>query len=266
MLTITSGLMAFRSSDLTGFRIYPGIDVAYRLNNRFRLYSSANKTLRIPTFTDLFYKSPVQKGNPELKPEEAFSFEGGIRFNNSFLKGYAGGFHRRGDNMIDWIKNSSTDSIIWRSMNHSKINFTGIEGSLAIAPSGEKSMISSFRISYSFLKADINPGIMLSKYALDYLAGQINASLDLKVVWKLYNTSRLTWQDRNGVFQDASGQVMDYKSFWLSDTRFYWKENQFTVYAEASNIFNSQYYDFGGITQPGFWLRGGIILDIDYKK
>jgi iron complex outermembrane receptor protein len=92
LLTVTGGIMAFRSSDLAGFRVYPGIDVAYRLNNRFRLYSSANKTLRMPTFTDMFYKSPVQQGNPELNPEEALSFEGGIRFNNSLLKGYAGVF------------------------------------------------------------------------------------------------------------------------------------------------------------------------------
>lgn len=34
------------NSDLTGFRIYPGIDVSYRLNDYFKLYSSANKTLR----------------------------------------------------------------------------------------------------------------------------------------------------------------------------------------------------------------------------
>ena len=266
MLTITSGLMAYRSSDLTGVGIYPGIDVTYRLNNRFRLYSSANKTLRMPTFTDMFYKSPVQQGNPALKPEEAFAFEGGIRFNNSVLKGYVGGFHRRGINMIDWIKNSSADSVFWRSMNHSKINLTGIEGSMSLAPSGEKSTISSFRISYSFMKADIDPGSMLSKYALDYLAGQLNASLDLRVVYKLYNSSRLSWHNRNGVFQDVSGQVIDYKPFWLSDTRFYWKEALFTIYAEASNIFNTQYFDFGGIIQPGFWLRGGIILDMDYKK
>jgi iron complex outermembrane receptor protein len=265
LLTVTGGIMAFRSSDLAGFRVYPGIDVAYRLNNRFRLYSSANKTLRMPTFTDMFYKSPVQQGNPELNPEEALSFEGGIRFNNSLLKGYAGVFHRRGRNMIDWIKNSSADSIFWRSMNHTKINFTGFEGSLTFAPPSEESVISSVRLSCLFMKADSDPGTMLSKYALDYLAGQITASLDLRVAWNLYNSSRLTWQNRNGVFQDAYGKLTDYKSFWLSDTKFYWKETLYTIYAEASNIFNSNYFDFGGIIQPGFWLRGGVIIDLDYK-
>ncbi len=266
MLTITSGIMTFRNSDMTGFGIYPGIDVNYRLKNQFWLYSSANKTMRMPTFTDLFYRSPVQQGNTELKPEEALTFEGGLGFNSSIFKGNAGVFHRRGRNMIDWIKNPSADSIFWRSMNHSKINFTGFEGSLTITPSREESVISSLQVSYSFMKADINPGSMLSKYVLDYLAGQINARLDLRVAWKLYNSMRLTWQNRTGVFQDATGQVLDYKSFWLSDTKFYWKESKFTLFAEASNIFNSQYYDFGGIIQPGFWLRGGVILDMDYKK
>ena len=75
----------------------------------------------------------------------------------------------------------------------------------------------------------------------------------------------LTYHDRNGVYQDAKGQVVPYKSFWLCDTKIYWKENHYLLYAEASNIFNSRYYDFGGIIQPGVWFRGGIELDLDYK-
>ena len=42
----------------------------------------------MPTFTDMFYKSPVQKGNPGLEPEEAVTLEGGVKYNNSFINSY----------------------------------------------------------------------------------------------------------------------------------------------------------------------------------
>jgi vitamin B12 transporter len=268
MLTVTAGVMAHHNSDITGFGIYPGIDISYRFNDYFKLYSSANKTLRMPSFTDMFYKSPAQQGNIGLKPEEAVTIEGGIKYNNSFLKGNISAFRRWGYNMIDWVKNPSPDSIIWRSMNHTQINFTGMECSLSLTPpqSGTLERIPSVRISYSFLQADSNRNNKLSKYALDYLSNQITTSIDVKIAWKLYNSSRLTYHDRNGVYQDAKGQIVSYKSFWLSDIKIYWKENHYILYTEASNIFNSCYYDFGGIIQPGVWFRGGIVVDLDYKK
>jgi hypothetical protein len=37
-------------------------------------------------------------------------------------------------------------------------------------------------------------------------------------------------------------------------------------YRHKSGIFNNSYYDFGGVIQPGIWLMGGIVVDLDYKK
>lgn len=41
---------------------------------------------------------------------------------------------------------------------------------------------------------------------------------------------------------------------------------QTLIYTEASNLFNSTWYDFGGIIQPGFWIREGVVVSLDYKK
>ena len=268
MLTVTAGAMAHHNSVLTGFRIYPGIDMSYRLNDYFKIYSSANKTLRMSTFTDMFYKSPTQQGNPGLKPEEAITIEGGMKYNNSFFKGYINVFRRWGYNMIDWVKNPSPDSIIWRSMNHTQINFTGMECSLTLTPpkAGRFERIQAIGLSYAFLQADSNVNNMLSKYALDYLRHQITSSIDVRIAWKLNISCRLTYHDRNSVYQDVKGQVVSYKSFWLSDAKIYWKDPHYTIFTEASNIFNARYFDFGGIIQPGAWFRGGIVVDLDYKN
>jgi vitamin B12 transporter len=261
----TAGIMAHHNSDFAGFRFYPGIDLNYRINNHFGLFSSVNKTLRMPTFTDMFYKSPVQQGNPGLKPEEATTLEGGSKYYSKNITCSLSAFRRWGYEMIDWVKNPSPDSLIWGSMNITQINLSGLEFTVTITPPQESNIdrIQSVCLSYEFLKADSNRNNMLSKYALDYLNSQFTASIDFRIGWKLFNSFRLTYNDRNGSYQDATGQVVAYDSFWLSDTRLYWKEKHFTIYAEASNLFGTEYYDFGGIEQPGFWFRGGIVLDID---
>ncbi|MHC1730858.1 MAG: TonB-dependent receptor plug domain-containing protein [Bacteroidales bacterium] len=262
------GVMAHHNPDLSGFGFYPGIDLNYRLNDNFRIYSSANKTLRMPTFTDMFYTSPVQQGNLHLKPEEAVTFEAGFKYSSAVVKGDINAFHRRGYNLIDWVKDQSPDSLIWRTANHADISFTGVEASMNLTPPAEiqNSRFQSLKVSYSYLKADQVPGEMLSRYALDYLRHQVNLSVDLRIVARLYNSTTVTWRNRNGAWQNAIGEVVSYEPFWISDTRFSWKEQNFTVYIEAANVFNSRYYDFGGLIQSGIWIRGGMALNLDYMK
>ncbi len=264
----TMGVMAHHNPDLSLFRFYPGIDLSYRFNDYFRIYSSVNKTLRMPTFTDMFYTSPVQQGNQHLKPEEAITLEAGIKYGSALVNGDINAFRRRGYNLIDWVKDPSPDSLTWRSANHANVIFTGFEASLGITPSGENpnGRLQALRASYSFLLADQTEGDMLSRYALDYLKHQVNFSVDFRIAGKLYNSTSVTWRDRNGTWQNTSGEVISYEPFWLSDTRFIWKEQHVSVYLETSNIFNSRYYDFGGLIQPGIWIRGGISMNLDYMK
>ncbi len=262
------GVMAHHNHDLSGFRFYPGVDLSFRLNDNMRIFSSANKTLRMPTFTDMFYTSPVQKGNPHLRPEEAVTFEAGIKYTGTIIKGDISAFRRRGYNLIDWVKDPSPDSLIWRSANHAEISSTGVETSLTLTPSEENqdARLQSLRVSYSFLRADAEQGEMLSRYALDYLRHQVNFSVDLRVASRLYSSTTVTWRDRTGSWQNATGDVISHNPFWLADTRFSWKEKHFTGYVEASNILNTRYFDFGGLIQPGIWVRGGITLNLEYSK
>lgn len=266
--TGTLGVMVHHNQDLNGFGFYPGIDLSYRLNDYLRIYSSANKTMRMPTFTDMFYRSPVQQGNPLLRPEEAFTFESGIKYGSAVLKGDISAFRRHGYNLIDWVKDPAPDSLIWRSSNHADISFTGLEVSFTLTPEAENrpGRLQSLKVSYSLVRSDQVDGAMLSRYTLDYLRQQFNMSFDIRIAGRFYISTTVTWRDRNGAWQDAGGGVVSYEPFWLSDTRFSWKGKHITVYAEASNVFNSRYYDFGGLIQPGLWIRAGISLNLNYLK
>ena len=49
----------------------------------------------------------------------------------------------------------------------------------------------------------------------------------------------------------------------LLDGRLFWSRKELTLYLEAGNLFNTSYYDYGGILQPGRWLRAGIRIQLD---
>ncbi|MBR3373959.1 MAG: TonB-dependent receptor, partial [Bacteroidaceae bacterium] len=54
--SINAGVMANRNSAVDDkFRFYPGIDISYRPARTVKLYASWNKSMRMPTFTDLYY-------------------------------------------------------------------------------------------------------------------------------------------------------------------------------------------------------------------
>ncbi|MBO4550539.1 MAG: TonB-dependent receptor, partial [Bacteroidaceae bacterium] len=102
--TLSAGIMASKTSAINHrFHLYPGIDIAWRPSLRWKLLLSYNKGFRLPTFTELYYKSPTHEGNRDLKAEHNHSFSLGVQH---FCKGgsvSARAFYHRGTQMIDWV-------------------------------------------------------------------------------------------------------------------------------------------------------------------
>src|ERR1035437_9047367 len=55
----------------------PSAAAAFTLTKALRLRASAGHGFRLPTYVDLNYSDPATLGNPNLKPETSWSFEGG---------------------------------------------------------------------------------------------------------------------------------------------------------------------------------------------
>ena len=56
----------------------PAFSVSQYFGEKVKLRGAISRGFRLPTYTDLFYKSPTENGNPNLKPESAWSYEGGV--------------------------------------------------------------------------------------------------------------------------------------------------------------------------------------------
>ena len=80
-IDLSGGAMVNSNSSLgRKWQIYPGFDLGWKIIRPLKLYLSINKSLRLPTFTDLYYKSATNVGNPDLRPEEALSVETGLKY------------------------------------------------------------------------------------------------------------------------------------------------------------------------------------------
>ena len=71
-----------------------------------KLYASQGYAYRVPTFTDLYYQSPANRGNPDLRPEQSVSYEVGVKWLTRGILGQASVFHRNGSDLIDWTRGS----------------------------------------------------------------------------------------------------------------------------------------------------------------
>jgi vitamin B12 transporter len=265
---LSGGLMANWNTSLgRKWQLYPGLDLGWKIVNPLKLYVSFNKSLRMPTFTDLYYNSPTNVGNANLLPEEALSLETGLKFSNKWFSSHIAIFERWGKNMIDWVRQPNEN--IWYAQNITKLNTKGVEVSAKIDPSGlfgRNIFIRSLNLSYGYLTQDKESGAYISKYVLDYLKHKIDIRLTHDIFKNLSASWLISYQDRNGTYTlwdgNNYGSEVEYAPIWLVDTRIDYIKNQFDFFVEAANLLNKTYYDFGNVEQPGIWAKAGIVVKL----
>lgn len=249
------------------WELYPGVDFGWRMFQPLKFYLSVNKSLRMPTFTDLYYKSATNLGNPDLLPEEALSFETGLKFSHKWLTAHISLFERRGKNMIDWVR--LPIETVWVSKNITKLATRGAEIAARISPEklfGKQIFIQSVDLSYGFLNQDKESGNYLSKYLLDYLKHKADLRFTHTILKNLSANWLISYQERNGTYTSWDGtkygNEVPYTPLWLLDSRINWVKKQLCLFVEASNLLNKHYFDYGNVEQPGMWAKAGVTLKL----
>ncbi|WP_321286031.1 TonB-dependent receptor domain-containing protein [uncultured Sunxiuqinia sp.] len=266
--TASGRAMANWISDLNfDWNIYPGIDLSYMLTEKLKLYGSFNKSLRMPTFTDLYYSGPTNQGNPNLKPERSTTIEGGVKLNNRYLHLQTGYYHRVGTDLIDWVRES--EEFIWETRNLTEIKSDGFEftGALFVPELIDASFfVRKINVNYSYNSLNRSQSEFLSNYALDNLKHKLVISIDHKIWKNLFASWNYRFQERNGTFtkfenKEPVGEA-NYEAFGLTDLKVYWKTPRLMLSASATNLFDKEYVDLGNIFQPGRWISFGVKYQI----
>jgi len=262
--TASAGAMVNRISDLNlDWHIYPGIDLSYQLTDRLKIFGSVNRSMRMPTFTDLYYNGPTNKGNPDLKPEKSTTLEGGFKFSNSWLKSQLDYYHRIGKNLIDWVRES--EDFLWETRNLTEIVADGVEVTFNLDMDRalkRKTFLNQVGVSYAFNHLDKGESHFLSNYTLDHLKHKLVIDLDHSIWRNIHASWMFRFQDRQGSyarFEDTAYVGEEpYDPFWLTDVKVYYRSKATRVYVSVSNLFDQSYVDLGNIQQPGRWLSVGL--------
>lgn len=246
-LDITPGVAVTYFSDFKFFA-FPGIDIGYQLLDNLRVYGNLGYTYRVPTFTDLNYKSPTTIGNPELEPEKAFSQEIGLKWNMAHFNAAIAVFNRDSNRLIDYVKMQNTDP--WQPQNIQDVTTKGFETQLNYTFS-LNSFNQKLQLGYSFIEDKIKQSSYnFSQYSVNSLKHQLVGSYNMQFLKNFTNTISYRYAERT---TGNSYSVVDLGSSY-SLYAF-----EFSLF--ANNIFNTEYTETNLIPMP----KGNLLFGIQYN-
>ena len=129
--TLSAGLVAVKNSWAEmNMKVYPSIDASYNVTNNWKVYASYNTSLRMPSFTDLYYNSKGYNANKELKPEELAATEIGVKYHSQNVNASESGYYNHMKNLIDWIVDKNSETQTLTTTNFGVINSVGVEANM----------------------------------------------------------------------------------------------------------------------------------------
>jgi iron complex outermembrane receptor protein len=268
-LTVSAGLLSnYITGSGSGINFFPGIDASYKILPYINLFSSFNTSLRVPTFTDLFYQGPTNIGNPDLKPEKTATYEVGFKLTSDLMLFTGVGYYRNGKDMIDWVKRDEADK--WQPQNLTKINSFGTEFQLQFNLQNYFGHnLPKIKIDYFFNTLKKAEGQdYISNYVLDNLKHKLVAAIGQTVLRNFYIDMKILFQDRAGTYtqyvNNNWGNEIEYDPFWIFDGKVNYTLGDLRFYVSINNIFNRNYIDIGNVVQPGRWTKIGVSYELDF--
>lgn len=223
-----------------GQELSPSAGISYWVSKLWKLRTSVGRAFRIPTFTELYYKDPVNEGNPDLKPEEAISYEAGFDFNKgNNLETSFTLFDRNQTNLIDWVGTSTTGP--WKAENIGKVRIYGLDSSV-------KFNLYSFstRFGYSWMGSK-EYDVYFSKYALRYPTNQISLEINRNFNGNIYSSVKLLYKER-----------LNEKGYFLLNGKISRSIQNIELFIEGTNLLDQKYEEIKGVPQAGRWFGTGI--------
>ncbi len=220
--------------------INPHISFAYKILPSLKFSGSMGSSFRAPSFTELYYQDPANRGDSLLKSENGWEYELGLDFQHRHTTAQIAGYYRLTDNDIDWVKKSNES--VWHVMNIGGTKFYGIEPSLKLTSLPWIKIKAA--LSYIHIIKEL-PAEYISKYALQipkittHLNTTIFSTFDFDLKWSFYDK--------------------DDNRFLLNTTL----NREFTIFRQIklacrfsiTNLLDNIYEDFQGVSLPGRELK-----------
>ncbi len=232
----------------------PTLAAGVRLGKGWKARASLSRTFRVPTYTELYYHDPANIGNPNLRPESAWSYEAGLDWwGRGGTNISATWFERRERNTIDFVRPAGAS--VWQAMNFERLNFHGgeIGARDRIAVRGRSADVG---ISYTIIRAsrEIIPGVA-SLYIFNFPRNSVAFTAAAPLGRYAVVRTRVGAFDRS--WQPAVA---------LWDISVAGQGSRFQPFLQITNLANAYYESFPGLAQPGRWIRGGMKIELLGKR
>lgn len=231
-----------------GHQVSPALGLRYTIKPGLSWRFSGGRVFRIPNFTELYYQSPANTGNPDLKPETGWALETGVTWQYPDFSASLTCFYRNETHHIDWVKENQTES--WTVMNLSPLQILGMSTWIFWRIKSRFSL----GMVYTGLSRDFNEADVLMKKYSDYALTQ-----------KIQISATAVWPGRikqNLVLRLIQRQKV--QSVLLADAKWLYPFSQWTFFIEWRNLFNQKYEELYGVSMPGSHLMAGLTRQIEW--
>ncbi|MBD3264693.1 MAG: TonB-dependent receptor, partial [Candidatus Omnitrophica bacterium] len=101
------------------------LGLGYSLSDNLKFQFIFDRLCRKPSFTELYYISPANKGDASLKSQKTNNFEAGFDYYGENVKLAFGVFLNKQAETIDWVKDGPTDP--WQAKNIEDLKILGFD-------------------------------------------------------------------------------------------------------------------------------------------
>ncbi|MFQ3675580.1 MAG: TonB-dependent receptor [Endomicrobiia bacterium] len=225
-----------------------GIDLEFVIIKNLKLFTSYNQSVRLPSYTELFYWDPNNTGSLDLKVEKTQMYDVGTKviFNNIFF--IAKGFRTNIENLIDWTRNVGTT--VWRIDNIAESNANGLDFGAEVFSKNNSPRI---RVNTIILdkKVDLPSGKEL-KYADNWPEQYYSIMLFPEKFYDINSNVSLVYKKM---------KKTNPEEFFLLDIALSRDIFNTNVFVKVKNVLDTQYEELPNIPQPG----RQIFMGIEYK-
>ncbi|SHF93141.1 iron complex outermembrane recepter protein [Salegentibacter echinorum] len=225
-----------------GWQLYPGLDVAYLVNKQWKIAMNIGSGQRIPSFTDLYLdQRPGNVGNESLEPENAWSYEANMEYKKRSFRFKAGYFYRNITHFIDWVR--ADPATPYSPVNFGKNKVHGIYARVQQDFNLGQQQAIGYSASYNYMSPSFEASDDIqSKYTLESLKHQFIAGIH-------YRKKNFSFQLKNRLLRREFADAYN-----ITDLRLNYQLQKFTIYTEATNLFDAEYKEAGAVPMPSRWF------------
>jgi iron complex outermembrane receptor protein len=214
----------------------------YKIDDANTLLGGVSRSIRAPSFTELYYIDPTTVGDSGLSEEESLNVQAGYDHKNDPLGWGQIFFLRQERNSIDWVKHASSDAL-WRAENRDPATVLGIEN----YAKWHLNDTFSLNMNYTYLERRADDAGLSFKYGPNYVNHLLNNTLQIHLPFGT-QTIGMTYKKK----PDRGGYA-------VMNARFCYNLNKNAeLFFKIENLFDKSYQEIVGIPQSGQWIEGGI--------